>query len=61
MCGCRLVTAVVYLVVTTSGRGLYRSEFIMQCVLTLAPWGFEGLTLFSLLIRVFYGDSISVG
>jgi hypothetical protein len=51
MCGCRLVTAVVCLVVTTSGRGGYRLEFIMLQIVTLVPWGYEGLTLF-LLIRV---------
>jgi hypothetical protein len=52
--------SVVYLIVTTSGRGGCRSKFIMQWILTLVPWGYEGLMR---LINpcVYYGDSISVG
>jgi hypothetical protein len=41
MCECRLVMSVVWLVITTSGRSGYRSEFNMQWILTLAPWGYE--------------------
>jgi hypothetical protein len=62
MCGRRLALSVVYLAVTTPGRGGYSSEYTIQWSHTLAPWGWGGLMFFSLVdLCVFYDDSICSG